>query len=235
MKDLRIKVFGVGWWIYIGFTIALLFAVTKAGRDLPFERRRLFLLGLSILEYLILRLYKLMLKDIRDDYNYFNELPCYLCNQSTILCIIGALTLNKIFMSYCLSIGTLGAILALTMPDRYNKDQLLFSKQAFGFYGYHGLLIVTCLSFYTLGLYDPEPIDALWPMAMTFVLACIAHLINMYLRRSGLNPISNYVFTYDPDNFIFAWLYKKNPIPLFYMIPVLPVFGLISLIVFSVL
>ena len=235
LQKIRIKVFGAGWWFYMILMFLTLGLVTYAGKDLPFERKRLYLLGISITEYLILRLYKFALKDIRDDSNYYNELPCYLCNQSTILCIIGCQTLNRIFMSYCVSVGTLGALLALTMPDRYNRDQILFSKQAFGFYGYHGLLVVTCLAFYTLGLYDPRPIDAIWPMLMTFVLACIAHLINMFLRKTGLNPISNYVFTYDPDNAIFGMLYKWWPVPLFYLIPVLPVFGLISLIAFSVM
>ena len=234
-RDIRIRVFGAGWWFYMILMIVFLVLVTLTGRSLSVERKRLFLLGLSILEYLILRIYKFNLKDIREDYNYFNELPCYLCNQSTILCVVGAYILNPVIMSHCVSVGTLGAFLALTMPDRYNRDQLLFSRQAFGFYGYHALLVITCLAFYTTGLYDPKPADAIWPMVITFVLACTAHLINLFLRKTGLNPIANYVFTYDPDNPVFAMLYKRFPVSLFYLLPILPVIGLLSLILFTIL
>ena len=136
-------------------TAVVLTAVTLLGRGLDENGRYRMVLYLSIAELIILRLYKYSLKDIRDDYNWYNELPCYLCNQSTIICIIASIIKDNTLMAYCVSVGTLGAVLAFVMPDSYNRDQLVFSKQAYGFYGYHGLLIVTCLSFYTLGLYIP--------------------------------------------------------------------------------
>ena len=234
-KNARIKVFNAWWWGYVVMTLLGLLLVTMIGRGMDLSSRYRFVLILSILEYIILRLYKHSLKNIRNDYNYFNELPCYLCNQMTILCIIASVTRSVPVMSYVVSIGTLGAILAFTMPDSYNRDQLVFSTQAYGFYGYHGLLIITCLSFYTLGLYHPEPKDCIWAAVGTFLLAVLAHFINAYLRKTGLNPRSNYVFTYDPDNAILKTFYKILPVKLFYMLPVLPIFSAISFVFFFIL
>ena len=229
-KEFRIRVFGAGWWFYVLLTSLGLFLVTFFGRKLPYEERLRLILILSIIELIILRLYKFSLKDIRSNYNYFNELPCYLCNQSTILCIIAALANDKHLMAFCIIIGTLGAVLAFVMPDSYNNDQLFYSKQAIGFYGYHGLLIITCLSFYTLKVYEPDLKDALWNMFMIFLLASIAHVINFILRKSGLNKESNYIFTYHPDNIILEKLYALFPVKLLYLLPIMPVFGLISLL-----
>ena len=234
-KDFRIKVFGAGWWFYVVLTALGLFLLTTFGKGLTYEERLKLIFILSIIELIILRIYKFSLKGIRSNYNYFNELPCYLCNQSTLLCIIASYTGNQHIMAFCIIVGTLGATLAFVMPDSYNKDQLFYSKQAFGFYGYHGLLIITCLSFYTLKVYAPDLRDALWNMLMIFVLAVIAHVVNYVLRKTDLNPESNYVFTYHPDNFILEKLYTLLPVKLLYMLPIMPAFGLISFLLLLIM
>lgn len=234
-ENLTIKVFNMWWWMYVLLTVLVLWAVTFLARDMSEDIRWRIITVLSIVELIILRIYKFSLRNIRSDYNYFNELPCYLCNQSTLLCIIASVLKNSVLASFCASIGTLGAVLAFVMPDRYNRDQSVFSMQAYGFYGYHGLLIITCLLFCTLGLYVPDPKDCIWSAVITFLLACIAHIINTVLRKTGLNPGSNYVFTYAPDNFILRKMYDLFPVKLFYMIPVLPVFSLYTFVFFSVL
>ena len=234
-KEARIKVFNIWWWLYVAMTVLMLIILALIGKKMSLDSRYRLVLILSVIELIILRLYKYSLKDIRDDYNYFNELPCYLCNQATILCIIRSVFRVTSFMAYCVSIGTLGAILAFVMPDSYNSDQLVFSKQAYGFYGYHGLLIVTCLSFYTLGLYHPVLKDCIWAGIYTFVLAVIAHVINVWLVKTGLNKKSNYVFTMYPDNFIMQKLYDLFPVRLFYLLPIRPAFTLYAFILFLII
>ncbi len=234
-REARIKVFNIWWWFYVILTVLFLLLVTLIGSKLSLDSRYRLVLILSIAELIILRLYKFSLKDIRSDYNYFNELPCYLCNQATILCIIRSIFRIDSIMAYCVSIGTLGAILAFVMPDSYNRDQLVFSKQAYGFYGYHGLLIVTCMSFYTLDIYNPVLEDCIWAGIYTFLLAVIAHVINVFLVRSGLNKKSNYVFTMYPDNFIMQKLYDVFPVRLFYLLPIRPAFTFYALLLFVVM
>lgn len=234
-KEARIKVFNMWWWFYVTLTVTVLALVTLLGRMLNVEARYRLVLILSVIELVILRIYKFSLKNIRSDYNYFNELPCYLCNQATLLCIIAAVTRSVSVMAYCVSIGTLGAILAFVMPDSYNRDQLVFSRQAYGFYGYHGLLIVTCMSFYTLNLYVPALRDCIWAGIYTIALAVMAHIINIIMVKTGLNQKSNYVFTMYPDNIIMQTLYDRFPIRLFYMLPIPVVFTVYARLLFRIL
>ncbi len=225
LKDVRIKVFNAGWWFYVLLTAFFLVLLGVFGRRLDERMKLRVMLVLSVIEYIVLRIYKFSLKDIRDDYNYYNELPCYLCNQSTIMCILASLTNDQRIMGFCVTAGLYGALLAVFMPDRYNRDQLMFSTQAYGFYGYHGLLIATCFGFYAIGLYPGKTEGAFWGMFFTFFWACVAHLINHLLRKSGLNPKANYVFTWEPDNALLQKLYEMCPHRLLYLIPVMLAFG----------
>ena len=235
-KDLKITLFGIGWWFYTILTALTLFIVSYIGnRFLNYDQRLRMILIISIIEFIIMRIYKYSLKYIRSDYNYYNELPCYLCNQSTILCIIASMFNNTHIMAFCIIIGTLGAVLAFVLPDSYNKDQPFYSAQAVGFYGYHGLLIVTCLSFYTLNVYTPDLKDALWNMFMIFFLACLTHVINVFLIKTGLNPKANYVYTVYPDNGFLKMLYKLNPHQLIYMLPIMFIFGVFSIVLLLIM
>ena len=229
-KDVHITVYSPGWWFYVVMTAAGLIVLTVYGRKLDYDQRINLILYLSIFELILLRIYKHSLKYIRTDYNYYNELPCYLCNQSTIMCILAALLRNSQIMSYCFSIGTFGALLAVFMPDSHNRDQLFFSKQAVGFYGYHGLLIITCLSFFTMGVYEPVLADSLSTMAIVVILVGTAHIVNKFLRYKGLNPTANYDYTIDPEIDMLKKLYSFNPKEFYYLFPILPVFGLISFV-----
>ena len=235
-KDLKISVYGRGWWFYTILTILGLFILTIFGNRLPDVNSRLKLvLILSIIEYIVLRLYKFSLRNIRTDYNYFNELPCYLCNQSTILCIIAAYFNCKEIMVFVIIIGTLGALLAWFFPDSYNRDQPFYSIQALGFYGYHGLLIITCLSFYTLHIYKPDPKDCLWVMFMIFILAIIAHIINVILIKTKLNPRSNYVYTVKPEVAFLKKLWSFIPHQLIYLLPIMFIFGAFSFLLLLIM
>ena len=234
-KDSRIKLFNPGWWFYFVLTVVFMIVLTVMGNRYDRQTRLNIVFVLSVIELIIMRIYKYSLKTYRDDYNYFNELPCYLCNQSTLLCIVASYFDNSHIMAFCIIVGALGALLAVFMPDSYNIDQPFYCRQAFGFYGYHCLLIVTCLSFYTLKLYKPDPKDALWIMLIIFILAVLAHIINYLLRKSGLNERSNYVFTYHPDNVILEKLYGLIPIKLFYMLPIMLAFGIFSFTLLSIL
>lgn len=234
-KDLRINTFNKGWWFYIGLTIVGLILFSAYGNTLPMEERRKLILITSILEFIFLRFYKHYMMRTHKDYNYFTDLPCYLCNQSTIMCIIAALTNNTHLMAFCIILGTGGSLLAFTFPDKCLVNQRFYSVQTFGFYFYHGLLIVTCLSFYTLGLYKPQLIDALWNALMILVSGIIDHILNVILVKTGLNPIANYDFTMYPDNAFLEKLYAFYPKPLLYLIPVVFICGLLSFVILLIL
>ncbi|MBP5279623.1 MAG: YwaF family protein [Erysipelotrichaceae bacterium] len=229
-KDLNVSTLNKAWWFYIVLTILGTLVFTAYGNTLSVDDRYRFVLITSILEFIFLRFYKFYLIHVREDYFYFDNLPCFLCNQSTILCIIAALTRNNHLMAFCIVMGTAGSLLAFFFPDPCIANQPFYSFQTFGFYAYHALLIVTCLSFWTLGLYKPDLTDALWNMLILFLLAFLDHWINVILIRTGLNPKANYNFTINPDNGFLKLLYKYFPVKLYYMLPCLPMIGLVTLL-----
>ena len=132
-EDLRIKAFNRGWWFYIAVTILGLIVFTIYGNTLVPEKKLTYIMVTSIVELIILRVYKFYMISIRDDYKYFNELPCYLCNQPTILCIIAALTNNSHLMSFCIVMGTGGSLLAMLFPSRILENQTFYCIRTFGF------------------------------------------------------------------------------------------------------
>ena len=227
-KDLKITTFSRGWWFYVIMTIISLILFTLYGNNLSLENRPTLILITSIIEYIILRAYKLYMIRTDAEYHYFNDLPCYLCNQSTILCIIASLTGNSHLMAFCIIPGCIGSMLAFTFPDQALVDKPFYSIQTLGFYGYHSLLVVTCLSFYTLGLYKPDLTDALWNMAIMLLLGTFTHFVNVLLIKTDLNPISNYSFTIHPTNGFTQMLYNLYPKQFFYMLPCIPIIGALS-------
>ncbi|MBR5341761.1 MAG: YwaF family protein [Erysipelotrichaceae bacterium] len=218
-NDLKIIAFNRGWWFYIVITVLGTILFTLYGNTLTPDKKLTYIMITSIIEFIILRVYKLYMIHIRDDYRYFNELPCYLCNQSTILCIIAAATNNSHLMSFCIVMGTCGSLLALTFPDKIVYNQPFYSLQTLGFYAYHSLLIITSLSFLTLGLYKADISDIFWNMLMLYALGTFTHFVNVFLIRTNLYPEANYSFTIHPDNGFTQMLYNFCPKPFFYMLP----------------
>ena len=225
-----VKTFSALWWFWVAIAALLTYLLTKwTNMQESEEKKRILILSVSIFEFVYLLIYKISLKDIRENYNFLNELPCYLCNQSTILCIIAAVRPYPALMGYLTSVGLFGAALAFLMPDGPNQNLPFFSKQTLGFYGYHCLLVATCLSFFTSGLYTPQYSDIPWFILIIFILIVIAHLLNFIMRQSNLNPHSNFIFTYSPDNPVLNALYKRFPVRLFYLVPLGIPIALLSL------
>lgn len=235
IKDLHIKAHNGSWFFVMALIVLFITVIAILGNKLSIDGRFNFLLVLSIFEFVYLRVYKYSLRFVHKKYEYYNELPCYLCNFSTIICIIAAITRNSVLMAYCFTAGVIGALLALILPDPYYKDIPLLSIPTYGFYGYHALLLATCLGFYLFGLYKPNPIDALWATLITFGLSFIAHITNYILRKTGLNEKSNYVFTYEPGNAVMKKLYSIFKVKLLYLIPILLVVGFVSFLILLVL
>ena len=61
-KEARIRVFNRWWWFYVILTAAVLLLVTLIGKNLNEDSRYSLVLILSIIELVILRIYKFSLK-----------------------------------------------------------------------------------------------------------------------------------------------------------------------------
>lgn len=236
MKKIRITPFSLPWfgWLTVCAVSLVLMRIFIYPLDLQIRLNVLMWIGIITIVYL--RIYKYGLSFLKGyDYNYFNELPCYLCNLSSFCCIYAAITNNRIFGVYCYSVGFAGALLAFLAPDPSFRDIELFSWKAMGFFGYHTMLVVNCLGFTVLGICQPMLRDVFGVVGITMGLMFLAHGVNFIVRKLKLCENANYVFTYDPgDNGILLYFYKKIPIPAVYLLPLAAHFALIYLIMYAV-
>ena len=236
MKKIRITPFSLPWfgWLILSALALILMRIFVLPLDL--QIRLNVLLWIGIFSFVYLRIYKLGLRYLKGyDYNYFNELPCYLCNLSTFTCIYAALTGSHIFAVYSYSVGFAGALLAFLAPDPSFRDIELFSWKSFGFFGYHSLLIVNCLGFAVLDICCPQLADVFGVVGITLALMLLAHGVNFTVRKLKLCEEANYVFTYDPgDNGILVFFHKRIPVPAVYLLPLAGPFALIYLIMYAV-
>lgn len=234
-KD-KIKPFNIYWCMYILVMVLLIIGITLIGNKLDIKGKYTLLIGFDIFLYITLRIYKFCLRYCEGfEYNYYNELVCYTCSQSAIMCLLGCIFKSQTVMAYCVTIGSVGALLALIMPEEYFENSKPFSIAAIGFYGWHGLLVTACISFFTLGLYTPVLKDCIPATLWLLVLTMISHLTNIFLRKTKIFKEANYTYTYIPENPILIKLHKKIPIPFVYLLPLIPAFGLVSFIIIVIL
>ncbi len=217
-RKMRITPFSPGWWLYLGLAFGILSWLGMIFSDSSREHRLHFIFVFSICELTYLLIYKWSLRFFRENYSPWNELPCYLCNLSTLISIIASGLDLHYLQCFCLTVGVLGTMLAFLMPDGPNADLPLFSLNALGFYGYHAMLLVSCLSYHALEICTVRFSDIPVIMLITLISLIAAHCTNSWLRRSIL-PTANYIFTYDPDNFVLKAAFRLLPLRFFYLLP----------------
>lgn len=232
MKENRLKIvpFNKTWWfILIAQFIAVILIKLTIGRQ-KFDNILLFMKLFSAFNLIYLFFYKLTMSKIDDfDFNIWNELPLYLCNIGSILAFIGIRTNNQTFLGFCYCVGTVGALMAFLMPDEQFINAPLFSFKAFGFYGYHGLLIVLNLSLKFLGLIHPNIHDIKNIIILCIIIVATVHIINLFLRKN-IYPEANYMFTVEPTNQVLEKIYKLCPVRCIYLYLLLPVVAILYLL-----
>lgn len=230
VKKIRVKPFNATWWIIFVCQFALVLLVKVIVGNKPYEYIYKFMTDFSIFNLIYLFLYKFSLSKTNDfEFNFWNELPLYLCNIGSILAYLAMKYNDQVMMGFCYCVGTVGALMAYLMPDKKFIDVNLFSTRAIGYYGYHGLLIVINLSFKTLGIYQPSVNDLKKIIYLCIFIVLLVHLVNMLLRHK-IYPNANYMFTVEPTNIVLEKVYKICPIKCIYLYLLLPVVAVMFLI-----
>lgn len=153
-------------------------------------------------------------------FNWWGELPLQLCNINMILIPFAALTKKRALLCFSFFMGPLGAFLALAMPSAGFEHYSILLPRMIGFYGTHWMVFFGSLALAAFGLYKPRFKDLPLTALSAAVILTLIFLLNVLLRKTGLNEHSNYFFANDPEtNSILQMFYKWIPVPGLYLLP----------------
>lgn len=153
-------------------------------------------------------------------FNWWGELPLQLCNINMILIPVAVLTNKRPLMSFCFFMGPLGAVMALLMPSAGFEAYSILLPRMMGYFLTHWLVFFGSLSLCSFGLYRPTPRDVFPTVITALLLAFVIFLIDLLLRRTGLDPYSNYFFAVETEgNPILELFHSWLPFPFLYLVP----------------
>ena len=217
---MNITVFGPVWIAMLVIFEAAVVVFCTRSKDKSREWKLTFMRRLSLFAVVFLLAYKTwLLFDPGYETNFLREIPLNLCNLSLPISYFAAKKEKKALMAFLYYCCTLGAILALVMPEVGFYDVPIYLPRCIGYWGFHMIALNLGILYVALGLYQPKIRDI--PAAM-LVLVCVGlfcHLCN-YLLRTYLNSNANYCYTYGLEgNPLTELLMKYIPIPFVYLLP----------------
>lgn len=237
--DLTISVFSATWWVTMAVIAAIIvliwvFRANVEPRKINKDDRK-FLAWLSAITVCYLAGYKTLLAfSPYFDFHIWNELPLQPCNIVAVLAIPAALRedgFGRLLKSFCFYGGIVFAPVALMMPVEGFSGVPLFSVNALGFYGFHGLVLAISFSFGTLKLYKPRYRDIPGVLLVLSVLAFLAYVVNMILRAT-VYPDANYFYTYGLEgNPVLENLRELIPVDFLYELPLLLVMTVLCMVI----
>ena len=195
------------------------------GGTSPDRFRRHFLAALALLSVIWLFIYKGLLWVATDyPFLFWNELPLQPCNVVALLSLPAALARGRIarpLRAFCFYGGIVFALAAMAQPVDGFYDIPLLSVNAVGFYGFHGLVLVTAISFASWELYRPSLSDTPAVLLLLALLGGAVHLINLLLRAT-VYPQASYFYTCGLEgNPVMDWLLELIPVYFLFELPLL--------------
>lgn len=231
MEKLEINAFNNVFNAMLGFFAAFVLIVALIFRKKDESQKRKFVGWLYFLVFIYFFVYKYQLSIDKPysliqaeagngGFSWWSELPLNLCNITLIITPIAMLTDNRLLKSFMFYISPVGALLALLMPSPGFGGYSILLPRVAGFYITHFFAFIAGPMICAMKLYRPVYKDVL-KCFLTFVLiACIVFGINVALRKTSINPYSNYFFLMFTDgNPILEMLYSLIPIQGLYLLP----------------
>ena len=225
-----LKPFNPLFWYLLALFVGILVAASAVLRNQSVMTRKVVLSGACIFTFVWYFLYKHFLSidkpysAIREakelgGFNWWGELPLQLCNINMILIPIAILTDCRPLESFCFFTAPLGAFLALAMPGEGFDHYSLLLPRMMGFFGTHFMIFIEGLAIVAFGLYKPKFSDIPFTTLTTLILTFVITVINVIMRRTGVNPNANYFYTIDTEgNYFLELFYKWLPVPGLYSI-----------------
>lgn len=165
--------------------------------------------------------------------DFFNELLLFPCNICCFVFFLGLFLKSRVLINYTFYVS-FAAIAALFFPSRGCDEGYFYEPRIWCFYTTHYLLIFSPILLILSDLYIPTYKDALIAILFYELISFVVFFINIFLRKTGLNPKANYFFNMCADgNPVLEIFYKIIPIPyLCTFIPALVFLGIFELITF---
>jgi len=238
-----IKPFNTTFNVFLFGTIGIAIVAGIIMKDTDMQLKKNILYGFSVFNFLFYNWYKFMMsKDTEYSelcikagegrFNWFNELPFHLCNVNITLIPLGVFLDKSYIIACCMITAILGTGMAIVMPSPGLEKGSLLKPRILGFFGFHIFLVGTGIYLLSTGIYVPSYADIIPMLIFLAGMAFVAFLINIVLIKTKLNPIANYFYTVRPgSNLILKKFFKMIPIPYVYVLPFMPVGGILLAII----
>jgi uncharacterized membrane protein YwaF len=157
---------------------------------------------------------------------WLSRLPLQLCSSNVFLyAIVFALRRGKfktLAFAYAYFVGSPGAFLGALMPPAEYIGVSLFRLDESVYFLRHNMIAALPPLLAALGYYRPKRRDMLSAALILLAMLVPAHIVNLSLSALGGYRV-NYFYTFGDSNVILSFFYNNLPIPLVYMIPMIPV------------
>lgn len=231
MQNLVIETFNNVFNTMLGAFAAFVLIVALCLRKKTDEKKRKFTAWLYFFVFIYFFVYKYQLS-IDESYSviqyeagnggfsWWSELPLNLCNITLIVTPLAMLTDSRLLKSFVFYISPVGALLALLMPSPGFGGYSILLPRVAGFYITHFFALIAGPLLCSLKLYRPDFKDIFKCFATFCVIGALVFAVNVVLRKTGINPYSNYFFLmYTDGNPILEMLYKLIPVQGLYLAP----------------
>ncbi len=217
------------WFVFLAVAVLLLPLSRYLLKDASKEKKSRVLLFLGIFVLLYLAVYKIALsRDTTYDFSWWNELPLNLCNLAPIFLIFASALDCKPLYAYLYLNCSLGAIVALVVPEAEFVGAPLLSARGLGYWGFHFLVMFLALVPIVLGVYRPKLRDVWVSGCLLFLSACVMHGVNA-LMRATVYEKANFFFTYGLEgNALADLLYGILPVNLLWLLLMTPVYAAVG-------
>ena len=227
--DWTLKPFNPLFWAVTAFFIGLLAASSLLLRQRSVRTKTIVLVSACLVTLAGFAAYKYALSldadydrliaDM-DGFNWWGELPLHMCNINMILIPVAVLTKRRPLMGFCFFVGSLSAMMALTMPGAGFDGWSLFLPRMLGYYGTHFMLMIEGFALVSFGFFRPVFRDLPSNLAAVAGIAFVIFLVDLTFRLTGLYPRANYFFAMETEGNVLLELFRSwIPFPYLYLLP----------------
>ena len=208
----------------VAYTIGLFFVLRRRSKKTQF----IVLFSISILSVLLFSLrWRILFNDSNlSPGQYGGLLPLELCNIGAFVLPFTVYFKKRFLFVFSFFLNFLGAVLAfLLIPDALH-ERFFLHPQFLDFFIIHVNLIAVPFAMVACGWYKLRLKDSIFAATMFYIMGAILLIINLFLAAVNWpGDHTNYVFIMGPKGFpVLQQLFDLIPVPLLYILPLLPVF-----------